>query len=191
MSSDFGKIRAATRCRDGNGRRFDGRFSSSRNLDGTAVAAVSMVLQCHEFDSHMPTVIFSCFQLEKSTQTLRLQVDLYDPLKRPSRPSFDGPLLEEKNGRRDGHGTRSTGAVEPSRRQRAAALGKILSSLSNLQPNPSHRVNVQLAVTCPGVMSNGINQANNLNNASNSDLGSQYPGALLLVPFVQGDLDRI
>ncbi|KAJ6537403.1 hypothetical protein DFH09DRAFT_1090988 [Mycena vulgaris] len=87
----------------------------------------------------MPTVIFSCFQLEKSTQTLRLHVgnhdqelprtqhkqytvDLYDPLKRPSRPSFDGPLLEEKNGRREGHGTRSTGAVEPSRRQRAAAL---------------------------------------------------------------------
>ncbi|KAJ6596192.1 hypothetical protein DFH09DRAFT_1072246 [Mycena vulgaris] len=112
----------------------------------------------------MPTLIFSCFPLEKSTQTLRLhvgnhdqelptyylplnasggqlirafesspaailrglcyqaEVDLYDPLKRPSRPSFDGPLLEEKNGRRDGHGTRSTGAVEPSRRQRAAAL---------------------------------------------------------------------
>ncbi|KAJ6481593.1 hypothetical protein DFH09DRAFT_1463723 [Mycena vulgaris] len=85
--------------------------------------------------------------LEKPTQTLRLHVgnhdrelpstqhkqynrlfgasknvDLYDPLKRPSRPSFDGPLLEGKNGRRDGHGTRSTGAVEPSRRQRAAAL---------------------------------------------------------------------
>ncbi|KAJ6546105.1 hypothetical protein DFH09DRAFT_1088055 [Mycena vulgaris] len=101
----------------------------------------------------MPTLIFSYFQLEKSTQTLMLHVgnhdrelpriqhkqytvclepaktygkqesvDLYDPLKRPSRPSFDGPLLEEKNGRRDGHGTRSTGAVEPSRRQRAAAL---------------------------------------------------------------------
>ncbi|KAJ7718568.1 hypothetical protein DFH07DRAFT_784903 [Mycena maculata] len=51
-----------------------------------------------------------------------LKVDLYDPLKRPSRPSFDGPLLEEKNGPRDGHGTRSTGAVKLSRRQRAAAL---------------------------------------------------------------------
>jgi hypothetical protein len=56
------------------------------------------------------------------TESVSLKVDLYDPLKRPSRPSFDGPLLEEKNGRRDGHGTRATGAVEPLRRQRAAAL---------------------------------------------------------------------
>ncbi|KAJ7788122.1 hypothetical protein B0H14DRAFT_2628557 [Mycena olivaceomarginata] len=60
-----------------------------------------------------------------------LKVDLYDPLKRPSRPSFDGPFLEGKNGRRDGHGTRSTGAVEPSRRQRAAALHGYPGSLRN------------------------------------------------------------
>ncbi|KAJ7756627.1 hypothetical protein B0H16DRAFT_1458080 [Mycena metata] len=37
-------------------------------------------------------------------------------------PSFNGPFLDAKNLRRNGHGTRSTGAVEPSQRQRAAAL---------------------------------------------------------------------
>jgi hypothetical protein len=30
------------------------------------------------------------------TESVSLKVDLYDPLKRPSRPSFDGPLVEEK-----------------------------------------------------------------------------------------------
>ncbi|KAJ7776596.1 hypothetical protein DFH07DRAFT_980846 [Mycena maculata] len=72
------------------------------------------------------------------TESVNLKVDLYDPLKRPSRPSFDGPLLEEKNGRRNGHGTRSTGAVEPSRRQRAAALTLSTTSSKSMLPNIRH-----------------------------------------------------
>ncbi|KAJ7908530.1 hypothetical protein B0H13DRAFT_1878564 [Mycena leptocephala] len=39
------------------------------------------------------------------------------PWKRPSRPLFNGPLEELKISRWDGHGTRSTGVVEPSQRR--------------------------------------------------------------------------
>ncbi|KAJ6538228.1 hypothetical protein DFH09DRAFT_1283500 [Mycena vulgaris] len=65
-----------------------------------------MIGSCREPNTHNIPSVWSQ-QKRKASR----KVDLYDPLKRPSRPSFDGPLLEEKNGRRDGHGTRSTGAI--------------------------------------------------------------------------------
>ncbi|KAF8175007.1 hypothetical protein K438DRAFT_2047804 [Mycena galopus ATCC 62051] len=79
----------------------------------------------------MPTIIKVTFALK---DTYRQCIDAHGilgatvakyPFQRLSRPSFNGPLEEAKNPRRDGHGTRQTGAVEPSQRLRAEALAKV------------------------------------------------------------------
>ncbi|KAJ7753315.1 hypothetical protein DFH07DRAFT_774083 [Mycena maculata] len=88
------------------------------------------------------------------TESVSLKVDLSDQLKRPSLPSFDGPLLEEKNGRRDGHGTRSTGAVKPWRRQRAAALTSS-SSLRRINEGADDEIGVGAALGVLGVYPDG------------------------------------
>ncbi|KAJ7323322.1 hypothetical protein DFH08DRAFT_817893 [Mycena albidolilacea] len=62
------------------------------------------------------------------------KVPLQDPFQRPSRPSFSGPLEGRQICQRDGHGTRSTAAVEPLRRSRAAALRLAALSISSTMP---------------------------------------------------------
>ncbi|KAF8180657.1 hypothetical protein K438DRAFT_2170813 [Mycena galopus ATCC 62051] len=149
-----GTIRASTRYRDGNGRRIDGRFSRFRLSDGTGRYSLTILILTDpsirqtaqtlwvelrqsfaDFaEYHNRPNSFSDFAPKKCSRAFKrtiteisgLKPQSEHPFKRPSRPFFNGPLEQTKNCRQDGHGTRQTGAVEPSRRSRVEALGTIV-----------------------------------------------------------------
>ncbi|KAJ6600243.1 hypothetical protein B0H10DRAFT_2230963 [Mycena sp. CBHHK59/15] len=112
--------RAATRARDGNGRRFDGWSTGTGRVD-TAREEVT-VFNTHgqmiDMLSYQNYAVHAWLKLTRATAVTAVFQRAVGKRTR----AVTVPLTTPENPQRNGHGTRGTAAVEPWPRARAAAL---------------------------------------------------------------------
>ncbi|KAJ7728042.1 hypothetical protein B0H16DRAFT_1470631 [Mycena metata] len=146
--------RAATRCRDGHGRRSTARWLIFLSSDGTAIWLKMIYYSAIKHLDSDQDLNLPEGQRECTKQFFSFLAKLLWHTRVPSicrsGPSFNGPFLRARDRRRNGHGTRLTGAVEPSQRQRAAAIvtsGCRLSSLLKRSCRSATPIGLESAAT--------------------------------------------